>query len=86
MLQALDSASQLTCRRFLMTLALLTIWSAVLSPRAVFAGAALLSSGCAALTFVVALLSRERFCGPSLNRWDEPIAFSAVYFGARFLA
>jgi len=76
MMQALDPASLLTCRRFLLTVALLMIWSATLAPQAVFAAMALLSSGCATLSALVALLRRERFSGPSLNRWDEAAALS----------
>ena len=86
MLQALDPPSLLTCRRFVLTVALLAVWSVALSPGRVFAAAALLSSGCAVVTALVALLRRERFWGPSLNRWDEAAALLAVQCVTRLLA
>jgi hypothetical protein len=39
-----------------------------------FAGA---MSGVAAVTAILALVLREPFRGPALNRWDEPSAISA---------
>jgi hypothetical protein len=81
----LDPLSRLTCHRLLISLLLLLLWAKALSPSAIWAEVALLSSACAAIIAVLAALGREPLFGPSLNRWDEAAALLGVHCLARLL-
>jgi hypothetical protein len=85
MLGALDPLSMQTCRRLLVSVALVTIWAMALSPQAVWFGVATLSGGCATIAAALGLFHREPLLAPSLNRWDEATALLGMHFLARAL-
>ena len=74
-----DPLSQQTCRRLFVSLALLTLWAKMLSPQAFWVGVAVMSGVCALIAATFALLRRERLLAPSLNYWDEAMAFVGVH-------
>lgn len=86
MLRALDPLSRQTCRRLLITFALLMVWARALSPQAVWFAVATMSGTCAVIAAGIALLRREPVMGPTLNRWDEAAALLGMHFLARVLA
>ena len=86
MLRALDPLSLQTCRRLLVTVALMMLWARMLSPQGVWFGVATMSGACAVIAAGVALLCRERVMGPTLNRWDEATALLGLHLLARAMA
>jgi hypothetical protein len=78
-LQTPDPLSQQTCRRLLVSLALLIFWAMVLSPQGFWVGVAVMSGVSASIAAIFALLRRERLLAPSLNYWDEAMAFVGVH-------
>jgi len=81
----LDPLSRQTCRRLLISAALVLLWAKALSPHALWAGAAVLAGGCAMLAATLATFRREPFLAPTLNRWDEAAALLGLHYFARLL-
>jgi hypothetical protein len=75
----LDPASAQAVRRFVVMLVTIVVWAGICWKRLPEHGVAAMMGIAAASTSVLALLLRERFNGPTLNRWDEAFAFFAVY-------
>lgn len=83
---ALDPPSMYTCRRVLLGIVLVLLWSKALTPQAIWLGIATLSGGYAIIATGFAVLCREPMLGPSLNRWDEATVLAGMHFLARALA
>jgi hypothetical protein len=75
----LDPASAQTLRRFIVMFVIILIWAGMWWNRLPEHGVAAMMGMAAVTTTLVASLFGERFLGPSLNRWDEALAFFAVY-------
>jgi hypothetical protein len=82
----LDPASRLSIKRFLCTLVLFLVWAQVPSGRPPSVNMALMALCATAIEAALALFSRERLPGPSLNRWDIALAFLGVYCVSKIIA
>ena len=74
--QRLDPSSRITLFRFSFTSALALVWLANNGLTADVLPSALAFA--AAMTGFLALLLRESFCAPMLNRWYEMLAYLAL--------
>ena len=74
-LQRLDGQSRVTIRRTLLILVLILVWSAFLRAELPDRGVVSIIRLAGAATALAALVLREPIGGPTLNRWDEAIAF-----------
>jgi hypothetical protein len=81
----LDPLSLQTCRRLVVTIAMVIVWASVLSPQAVWAAVAAISGGCALVSAGLALVRREQLLGPTLSRWDETAALVGLHHLALLL-
>jgi hypothetical protein len=84
----LDPASRARIRIFSLKLTVLTLSASLLAVRYHYPPFAMVSSGAfwyAAFAGLLALLHREPLAGPSLNGWDEVLAFLAIKALAQFL-
>jgi hypothetical protein len=89
LLNALDPLSRTRLRLFSLKLAILFPFSTLLAARyhqPLFEEIALCAFWYGFFSGAVALFIRERFAGPSLNGWDELLAFFALKFLAQFLS
>ncbi len=77
-LMGLDAASRLTLRRFAVTMVVVGLLSLFAKPgyRMVFLAA--MTGVAVAASAVMAMVAREKFNAPILNRWDETLAYIAV--------
>jgi hypothetical protein len=77
----LDAESNNTVRRFAVLTAAVVAFSMLQNPELQKRVALSAFNICSVVAAVIALRRRERLFGPTLNRWDEAIAF----IGARHL-
>jgi hypothetical protein len=85
-LTALDPISRATAARFAIVLTLMGLWLAItkqeLSSERVMAA----MNGAAFMSCLFAVLLREAFWAPELNRWDEMVAYLGLGMLARVIA
>ena len=74
----LDVASRVTVFRFIFNTGLIFILLAPQRDRLSHGTMAIAVLGAAAMTGLLALVFREPLRGPSLNRWDETLAYLGV--------
>jgi hypothetical protein len=74
----LDPASRSTIYRFGFTVVLFLVWLAPQGDRVSFDILGTAMMGAAAITALLATLFGEAFRSPSLNRWDETLAYLGI--------
>jgi hypothetical protein len=85
---ALDPASRLRLRGFALKLSLLAVCTLAFAGQGgrLFATASLFCVWYSIFAGIAALMRRERIGAPTLNGWDEMLAFDALALLARVLA
>jgi hypothetical protein len=74
----LDAASRSTLRRFAVTIAVVGVLSLFARPGAHTMFFSAMTGVAVAVSAALAMVARDRFNAPSLNRWDETLAYIEV--------
>jgi len=73
-----DPASRLTIRRFALTLTLAIVLALFARPGYRMSFFFAMTSLAVTVSAVFALFGQDKFNGPTINRWDETLAYMAV--------
>lgn len=73
-----DAASRLTLRRFAVTMAVAGLVSLFAAPGYHMVFFTAMTGVATAASAVLAMIARDNFNAPFLNRWDETLAYIAV--------
>ena len=74
----LDAQSRLTLRRFAVIMAVVGVLSLFAGPGAQMIFFTAMTGVAVAVSAALAMAARDEFNAPSLNRWDETLAYIAV--------
>ena len=74
----LDPASRLTLRRFAVTMIVVGLLSLFASPGSRMMFFTAMTGVAIAVSAILAMIARDKFNAPALNRWDETLAYIAV--------
>ena len=77
-LAGLDAEFRLTLRRFGVTMAVVGLLSLFAEPGYHMVYFVAMTGVAVAVSAVLAMIARDKFNAPSLNRWDETFAYIAV--------